>query len=314
MKKQILLTTLLLCATINLSFAQGTFKVIAASGTNTKNSAALKIGTQILSSDNITVSPKSYLALSYSNGGTVQISTAGTYNAKTLETKLLATTKTSSQKYADFIIGEVVKSGDANIHKNPYAYQNVTGSVERATNIEGQVHITVLLPEKIEFIHDRYTFQWLKTKGVKTYIVEIEDSFGQVVKTITTKDTSATLDFTIPELKEQDLIIVRVTTKDKKISKKNFSFRKPDDENLHKKALAFKKGLGTDIDTDAQKQVDMAVFLEENMLILDAKQSYEKAIALEHTNEIFTIAYNQFLLRHKLGMITEKELKAKNED
>ncbi len=316
MKKQILLTTLFLYSAISLSTAQGLFKVIASSGTTTKSSVGVKIGTQLMASDQIIVGAKSYVGLSYSKGGTVQISTAGTYNVKDLETKLLASTKSASQKYADFIIGEVTKSGDANIHKNPYAYQNVTGSVERSLLKGEATEIIVLLPNKNVFIHDKYAFSWLPEKAVKTYIIQIKNSFDELVKTISTQDTTTVIDFKDEKLKNVDFVTVSVNGKEKVFKRPTeFSFTRVDsNDGLNKKWLSFKKGLGENADNDAQKQLDTAVFLEENELILDAKQAYEKAVKLEPTNEILNIAHTQFLLRHKLGMVDLKVLNAKNKE
>lgn len=303
MKKQIILTTLLLCGAISLSSAQGLFKVIASSGSNTKAGVKVKIGTQLLATDKITVGAKSYIGLSYAKGGTVQISTAGTYNAKDLETKLLATTKSSSQKYADFIIGEVTKSGDANIHKNPYAYQNVTGSVERKIETEGNPEIVVLLPEINVFIKDSYQISWLRTKGVKNYIVEIKNSFDAVLKTFSVQDTTCTIELGSPAFKEHEIFKISISTKDRTMKKINeYAFNRPEEDFIDA-WTSFKKGLGENADNDAQKQLDKAVFLEENKLILDAQEAYQKAAKLDPESEIFKIAYNQFLIRHKVGIV-----------
>ncbi len=303
MKKHFFLTTILLLGSLELAYAQGTFKVIASSGKEapSKNGTALKIGGQIAPTDQIKVGAGSYLGLSYAKGGTVQISKAGTYSAKDLESKLLASTKTASQKYADFIIGEVVKGGDVNMHKNPHAYQNVTGSVERAIS-----DMVVFLPNDTYFTQDNYTFKWYSVIKAKNYKIEFFDNFDTVLKTVQVQDTVYTINLNSPELKEADLIKIRVTPKEVKLTKiPEFSFNR--DEAHHKKMMAklekLKKELGTDLETDATKQLELALFFEENRMLIDAKQAYEKASQLDPESATLAIALDQFMIRYGIGKI-----------
>lgn len=304
MKKQIFLTTLLLLGVIGTVSAQGTFKVIASSGSTTKGGVGLKIGTSVLASDQITVGAKSYLGLSYAKGGTVQISKAGTYSAKDLETKLLASSKSSSQKYAEFIIGEVVKGGDANIHKNPYAHQNVTGSVERAV-----YGISVDLPITTEYLEAQYTFTWKKVIGGTNYNIQIFNNFDEVVKNVTTQDTTYTINFASPELKDSDFVKLVITAKevsfpDNQVPK--FSFIKEENfANKKAKIDKFKKGLGENYQEDAHKQLEFALYLEEQKMLLDAKLAYEKAVKLEPENSTMQAAYEQFKIRYGIGKAPE---------
>lgn len=306
MKKQFLLTTFLFLSAFGFVSAQGIFKVIASSGQNEKSGTGVKIGTQIASTDQIKVGVKSYLGLSYAKGGTVQISKAGTYSAKDLEAKLLASSKSSSQKYADFIIGEVVKNGDANIHKNPYAYQNVTGSVERATHA-----ISVDLPNTTRYMKDAYTFNWQKVIGGKNYQIQLFNQFEEVVKTVNTQDTTYTINLNSQELKESDFVKVVITCKEVKFPSNQipaFSFIKEDsDKEVKQKIEKFKSSLGEGYSEDAQKQLELALFLEENKFIVDAFEAYKKATELEPANETIKIAYEQFRIRYGIGKIISGE-------
>jgi hypothetical protein len=305
MKKTIFLTTLLFFGAIYAVSAQGIFKVIASSGSNTKGGAAVKIGTQVASADQIVVGAKSYLGLSYAKGGTVQISKAGTYSAKDLETKLLASSKSSAQKYADFIIGEVVKGSDGNIHKNPYAYQNVTGSVERT--LGSGLDVEVLLPKTNKCLGNTYTFNWLPKKNVTEYVVQIKDNFGEILKSTVVNTTSFTFNLNAPEFKSVDFITVTVATKETASMKElnEYAFDKPEDFFLQK-LTAFTRGLGEGYAEIAQKQLELAVFLEENKYLLDAQLAYKKATEIEPDNEIFKVAYNQFLIRHIDNTLKDK--------
>jgi hypothetical protein len=313
MKKTVFFTTILFLGAIGAVSAQGLFKVIASSGTNSKGGATVKIGTQVASTDQVVVGAKSYLGLSYAKGGTVQISKAGTYSAKDLETKLLASAKSSAQKYADFIIGEVVKSGDGSIHKNPYAYQNVTGSVERT--LGSGLDVDVLLPKTNKCLGNTYTFSWLPKKNATAYIIQIKDNFSEMLKNVTVNTTSFTFDLNAPEFKSADFITVTVATKEtaSKSGLVEYAFEKPEDFFLQK-LTAFQRGLGEGFAEIAQKQLELAVFLEENGYLLDAQQAYKKATEIEPNNEIFMVAHNQFLIRHKTGLVDEKFLNANSKE
>ena len=300
--------------------AQGLFKVIASSGTNIKGGIALKIGSQISGTDAISVGAKSYLGLSYTKGGTVQISVAGSYSAKTLETKLLASQKSVSQKYADFVIGEVSKNGNGDISKNPYKYQGVTGSVER-----GLYNPVVLLPSNGEFIGDNYLVAWKKYAGEGgesvSYNIRIENEFGEVALKTSTKDLSYKFEPNAKELAEFDMlkVIVEGVGANGKVIRPSIGFKigeyvfnRPDQETKTKliaKYNAFKESVGTE--QDANTAIQEATFFEENGLIADAFNSYKKAMTLEPSNEIFTIAYTQFLIRYKIGDV-DQYIKAEN--
>ncbi|NJO03983.1 MAG: hypothetical protein HC880_21950 [Bacteroidia bacterium] len=176
-----------------------TFKVLASSGKSTLDNDQLTVGKSIPASASIKVESQSYLSLVHKSGGTVEIGKAGTYNVNELEKELLARAKQStSQRYANYIIGELTKAGDKDIHKNPYKYQNVTGSVER-----GQEYaILMMLPEKspLYVFPKEYTLQWLPVLGASNYQIQVLDVFDEPLLTQQTSDTSLESTLVIPNI------------------------------------------------------------------------------------------------------------------
>jgi hypothetical protein len=305
MKKiSFLVFSLMLCSVV-LDAQTAIFKVMASSGKSTENAKLLKVGAALSANDKITIAPtgQTYLALSYSKGGTIQISKAGTYLIKDLEAKLLASKKSVSQKYADFVIGEMTKSGDVNIHKTPYKYQNVTGSVERSMF---KSDLVAMLPTVSKFRAKEYRLAWHHVMGNKTYQLKIMNEFDEVVKTAEVQDTSFVLKTDTPELTESEMIKVFLDTKDVKLKyivkttlnrmESQFS------EKMETQLAEIKKTFKEDVNGKLQE----ALLYEDNGLLLEAMQAYEAAMKAEPVSEIYTIAYNQFLIRNRIGPTEEQ--------
>jgi hypothetical protein len=280
-----------------------TFKVIASSGLSHKNASTdankLKVGSTLTTTDKIVVGKESYLGLSYPKGGSVQISKPGTYTVAEVEKGLLASKKTVSQKFANYVIGEVTKSGDVDIHKNPYKYQNVTGSVER-----GFSDIVVMLPKKTYTYQNEFKVQWYKVPKNKTYTVKITDFVGDVIKTFETQDTTVTFKWDAPEFAEHDILEFKIIPKEEKITfiGKYLIERLAgaDLEGFKRHFAEFEKQeIGAS--KDAFSYLSRAIYFEEKEMHLDALAAYQEALKLEPKNEAIDIAYKQFLIRKNIG-------------
>ncbi|TAE76020.1 MAG: hypothetical protein EAZ85_01065 [Bacteroidetes bacterium] len=288
-------------------FAQGyVFKVIASSAeTSTPNKSqagSLKIGTKLQSNDQITISNKGYLALAHAQGGTVQISKAGTWSIKDLETNLAKNQKSLGKKYVDFVIGSVVKNGDVDIHKNPHKFQNVTGSVERAF----QNDLVVMLPKVTKLSFDENIIRWHALKGTKNYIIQIRDAMGDPLKEYTTADTTFKLntqDFKFNE----DMINLVVLSKERpkgiKLGDYGFiPFTQNEKKSFQTNYEAFKKE-NAGIENTAHYKLLEGSFFEENKLILDALHAYEDAAKLSNNEEVYDVALKQFTIRYNIGRV-----------
>lgn len=312
-KLQILIFTFIIFSAVGTVAQDYTFKVMASSGVSKKGTTALKIGSTLLGADQVTVDAKSYLSLAHSKGGTVQISKAGTYKVAELEKQMLAAKKSVSQKYANFVIGEITKANGEDIHKNPYKYQNVTGSVERSWGSA----MAVRLPKTTFIYKDAYTFSWYKPKDGKVFIYVL-DEFSEIIKTYEKSGNDTTLTFNLKDFSESALYAVVVSTKpiakeklekDGDVLKKGFGIRKmeaADLEKFKKELQALRTSLGGD-EKDVNLKLNEAIFLEEKEMYLDAMQAYEEAIKLEPNDEVYKIAYNQFLIRKNIGLQIKPE-------
>jgi N-dimethylarginine dimethylaminohydrolase len=108
---------------------------------------------------------------------------------------------------------------------------------------------------------------------------------------------------------------VSVTPNNVKIAEpKEYSFNRLDKkewDHFEKKFKHFKNHEKID-EQDAHSLLNMAVYLEEHNMILDATVAYEKAMNLAKGEEVFEVAYKQFLIRHgiaKASQFIEEEAK-----
>lgn len=300
---------ILLFTLIGSIFGQGyVFKVVASSAEqktpNQSQNGVLKIGTKLQTNDKITISNKGYLALAHQQGGTIQISKAGTWSIKDLETNLAKNQKSLGKKYVDFVIGSVVKNGDVDIHKNPHKYQNVTGSVERALEKD----IVVMLPNTTKIIFEENKIHWHALKNTKNYIIEVYDAMDEIVKTYTTADT--TFAFNTKDFKDfSDVMTLKVKSKERlgdvavKLGKYGLiPFTEKERKTFLENYQTF-KAENKNIENTAHYKLLEANFFEENKLLLDALTAYESAVKLSNNEEIYDVALKQFTIRFNIGRV-----------
>lgn len=297
-----ILSLLFICSG-SMLWAQSKFTVLASSGATRMNGKVLGVGTTVPTNAVISVSPQSYISLVHSNNGTVEISKPGTYQVKTLEAELLKRAKQStSQRFANYIIGELTKQGGQDIHKNPYKYQNVTGSVERS--LPGD--IIIQLPKTSAAFYNQYPIEWFELENAESYTITMKDDFGEVAKTINTRDTALTLNLNDKELQESGMVIITISSvvpgagKDSVKTSIDCAItrlepNKVDDIKKKYKAAKFD-------DNSLIGKLNQAFFFEQNKLLVDAMNKYREALLLSPDSEVFKIAYNQFLIRHSIGV------------
>ncbi len=305
-----ILLTFLLSICIQYGFSQGySFRVMASSGTSTANGKPLRVGSSIGSSAQIKVNPQSYLSLVHSSGGTVEIGKAGSYSASSIEQEVVKRSKQSTGgRLANYVIGELTKSGEEEINKNPYKYSKVTGSVERALVTEWAVMLPTINAPWFSFSKE-YTVNWHPLIGASTYRVEVLDVYEETILDISTKDTFLLLDLQKPEVMESEVILIRVSTEDKNIAPVQFGITAMEDAQRESFEARLKEFMGT-VDKEAPTTLDIlneAFFYEENMYLWDALRAYEALIEKEPDYEPFKVAYKQFLVRYKIGEYSKIE-------
>lgn len=201
------LLTLLISLTAFFSYSQGyIFSVLANKGSNQVQQGTtwntIKAGTKIYKGNSVKVSSTGYVDLIHKSGKTIELKQNGTFSIIELEGMLASKTSSFTEKYAKFAIN--TDSDDAN--KRSY---NVTGSVERALpGLSGSFDL--LLKDSITVLKNiPLTISWLTSEEniTKTVDLKIQNLYGDYIYETKSSGTSATLDLSKLDTKEETLIV-----------------------------------------------------------------------------------------------------------
>jgi len=296
MKNKSILLALVIFLVSTVSYAQEEmFKVLASKGSNklqtsgTTTWAAVFVGKRLAKGDKITIGENGYLGLAHSKTGkTIELKKAGTYEVSKLAGEVAAQNASTNTKYANYLAGQMEKSGSEDMAKNKYKYMAVTGSVERGSGI------SIIAPKKVDALGNDLTIGWKAEPGANTYVVEVTNLFGDVVSKVETKDTSIVIKL---DDKKDKNYITKVSLKDNANYVGDISIQYPSNDKsaeLNKQLNELKAQLSEET---ALNKLILASFYEDNKLFLEAKASYEAAIKIQPDVDDFKLAYSQFLER-----------------
>jgi hypothetical protein len=296
MKNKSMLLALVLSLVSVVTYAQDEmFKVLASKGGNklqtsgTSEWKAVFVGKKLAKGDKITIGENGYLGLAHSKTGkTIELKKAGTYEVSKLAGEVASQNASTTTKYANYLAGEMGKTGGEDMAKNKYKYMAVTGSVERGSGV------AIIAPKKVDALNNDLSISWNAEPGDKTYVVEVTNLFGDVVSTTETKETSAVIKL---DNKKDKNYVTRVSLKDNANYVGEISIQYPSNDKsveLNKQLAELKAQLSEET---ALNKMILASFYEDNKLFLEAMQSYEAAVKLQPDVEDFKLAYNQFLER-----------------
>lgn len=292
MKNKVLIAFFVFC--VSAMYAQGyEFKVLAQrgdvkilSGSEWKQLPnAIK-----LSKDNeVKLGEGSYLALIHASGKTKELKTSGTYKVEELSKTINDKSSDFSSKYSKFVIGKMGGDGKS----TNYA---ITGSVERALLGTGPIKLYSPRTVKVNKTTSA-VLKWTPYKDDATYVLEVMDLGEDVLKSVTTKETTAEIDLSNIDSEGEDLL-VRVKVKGVDSIKSESCMLKVLDKEETQKINGELKLMKQEL--DMQSAIDnmvLATYFEDHDLVLDAIASYEKALKLEPGVEGYQQAYNNFLSR-----------------
>jgi len=298
MKNHIL--TLAVALATNVAIAQAPkeeFKVLSQKGPNEHNSKPLTTGTKLNASDKLSVGNGGYIGLLHKSGKTLELKVVGTYSVAELSQKVAATNVSTSKRYTDFILGELTKESE-DINKNHKKHMSTTGSVERAIKED----ISLLLPsssgdKKLFASESGINLVW-KNKGAgKTYIVKLENSFGEPLYTKETTDTTISVAHNELKLNNENSynIVIEEKGNTKKSDVRQVIVNK--DKELQEKINELNNNLTED---NSLNNYLKATFYRENNIFDKAAEYYLKAIKADPEVTDYKEAYLSFLKEHNL--------------
>lgn len=268
------------------------FKVLINKGQNEIKSGndwvPIKVGASLRSADELKITQNGYLGLVHVSGKPLEVKKAGSHKVADLAGSM---TKEASvlNKYTDFILSSNTKKGSS---------LTATGAVYR-----GEYAIKVFLP-KPQFaivFNDDISIAWAKDEKAKKYIVRFNSMFGDELEKQEVQDTSLSIDLNSAKLSNEDNILVEVSdAEDSKRVSETFMLKKLSTADKKRINTSLKEVAAQTKDETALNQLVLAVFYEQNALLIDASTAHQNAIRLAPNVPDFQEAYRKFLLRNAL--------------
>lgn len=276
--------------------AQDVFKVLASKGgTTVKSTSSAEwkkalIGSKIQQADVIKLNANDYLGLIHiTTGKTLELKAAGSYNAKDLEKKVVATGSSYSQKYAEYVMDAMAN--------NAKGTNNSVGGVVYREIFDVVVDYPVN-DQNIKLSNRVFDLKWHKTSYITVYEVTVQNMFDEVIFRGETKDTSLKIDLSNVSFSEESRIKFKIVPKNPAESRypgaKDVTVLIDENKEYQKKKDEF---LTEVKDETALNYLIKAKFYESNNMFTDAVASYDKAISLEPKIEEFKSLKEEYLQR-----------------
>jgi hypothetical protein len=308
--------TLLFASLVMLSSANAqndvAFKVLASKGNATMtigdDTKPLKAGVAVPSNATIDVSASSMLGLMYKNGRTLELRESGKYPVTELVKQAIAKTNSTVQsQYTKYVIAQVTQNGDQQVGSAPGRNMAVTGAVLRSTPGAKPTKITLLLPPTEVLPESSPRIHWTENQLVpgKKYLVEVFDNENTLLmKKEVTDTTSALVLSSIPNIKSQNLIFVKVVSEDKlqqSVSVPVYLSKADADIKAEYKDLV------DHIDSkSATDYIGAAFYCESLNLNADAYHFYQEALKLSPDVQEYKDAFANFIAKTKMKTAPKK--------
>ena len=275
-----------------LGFTQSgyTFKVLGVSGSVKKLSSTgevnLTTGSKLQPEESIVVE-NGYCGLIHSSGKGVEVKKSGTYLVSDLNKSITSGGKQAkvSDRYVNYVIGQLTKEESEDINSNHRKYMEVTGAVER-TSTNYIIKMVALSSNEIQ--PKQYTISWNSNIKDKEYILDVQNLFNESIFSARTKENSAAVDFGPLFAKHGKNLIVSVKVSGRpEIKSKEYSFKQAS-ENLTTE-------LGLNEEASPANFMVNGMICEENNRYMDALSYYKEASRLEATVDGYKVAYENLL-------------------
>lgn len=235
---------------------------------------------------------KSYAALMYNDGRTLELSENGIYKIQDLSRKIITTKKTVTQKFASYIAQEIIS--DKSEKKDMRTFAAV---VRVKPN-----HIEAAVPYFTKVQESSVDLVWYAYPISTEYLVTILNDDSSIIFMDVVKDTVFSLDSKSLNLyKEKNYKWFVSDAANPTIISDTNTISFLSDENKNKILDTLKLIDDEDQKSDApMKILSLAYFYEINNLNIDALSHYEKIISLYTESEEFKKLFTKFLLKYKL--------------
>ncbi len=288
--------TLLILLSVGLilsSYGQNyTLKVLANKGNNEVRKAngeweRLKTGASLVNTDLLKVSKDAYIGFLHFSGAALEWKKEGTFPISEIVSSI-NTTSSLVSKYADYL-AQKKQEGE---HGG-----NVVGGVHRG----GTEAIFLVSPVNAMVMNEKVGINWETEEEDGSYKIIIKDLYGNVLYEPEISGNRYDIDFSNSAFGKEKMFLVQVvSTGEEKAESQEVALVKLEDKQEKTLTKIYKELSGGIDENSALGQYIMAGFYEESKLMLDALNSYRKAMEMEPSVELYEEAYDNFLLRNQL--------------
>jgi hypothetical protein len=270
------------------TFAQSSFvfKVLGVSGTVKKQTSeglvALTIGSKLNSDESIVIE-SGYCGLMHNSGKGMELKSPGSYSVNDLSQNFKAGARKGkvSEKYVNYVMGQLTKDEAEDINSNHRKYMEVTGSVERTST---NYRIKLIALNSNEVLGKSYTLNWTSNVKDAEYLLEVSNLFNEVVFTAKTKENSAAVDFGPLFYRHGKNLIVSVRVTGKQgIKSREYTFKQASENVV--------ADLGLSNEKNSVSYMVNGMICEEHNLFMDALAFYREASTSENAVEGYKTAY-----------------------
>ena len=299
--------------------ASGQFMVLGAKGDNKVDGQPLKIGALLQSGQTITIGSGAYLGLAHTSKKTIELSKAGTYKIKDLETKIASASIDLTNRYVNFVINELTSNDDNTSRFNRSAKTgSVTRDVSKKTLLfmmpvdENGVSKTskVLADTRITIGWFIYKPEDINEEDIANYRFIVKDgtpeNIGNVIFEETTANKKLILDLSDKKFRRNKTLLYQVeaiSNTGKKFKSPEAMLKKLSSKENYKVAQELKE---LPREETALNKLIKAKFFEEKGLIANAINMYEEAIDMSDVPQ-YRNYYNEFLDFYGLVKSTSTE-------
>ena len=280
-----------------LSFGQGyTFKVLANKGANEINRggewSALKTGASLNDNDEVKLSGNAYIGLVHASGKTLELKEPGTHKVAALASKINVSGSSVASKYADFVLSKMSAEGKKN-------KLSATGAVSRGS----EDAIKIFMPNSVGVFNQKPILMWSEVDGENvSYTLTFKSMFEDELLKVTTSDPFYQINLNDEKLSGENVILVSVaSTTNEETKSGTHAIKRLPKADAQKVQNTLNELLNSVNERNALNTYILAGFYEENNLMVDALTSYLKAMEMAPGVESYKEAYEEFLIRNRLG-------------
>ena len=320
---------------INPALAQNKFKVLAVRGSVTTGTGkSLTLGQQLGVNERITVDKGAYVSLAHVNGKTIEVVKKGGYAVSDLDKKASSKTKSSTSKFASYVVSELTEVKEpVSFSEDKRTQMRTTGSVERAMGDEvsvwdsvlavvggpGELHalaaveggamnqgtnLVIITPRHTRLLSDSVAFLWHRTPKSKNFTLVVKDRSRNTVYSTTTKDTMHMASIASMKLSAATLYYWHVEgTDDADFHSDEYALWNLSGEERQSAEQTIAE-IRSDMSEEdgAIGQLILGAAFEDMGLYADAHASYAKAVRMAPDVQNYKRLYADFLRRQGLNL------------